>query len=599
MGLLKGVIEGGLETAYRSLKYNNDSSQPYIVVPIPDYTDESGTNFALRAPDFFLRQGALNTTNANIASSRTGINIGFETNILQLNTFTINPFDTINVNLAARIQTNPFDLDAPVPTDALRVGRFLFDTKNVSGLLFSVKQNLLERTRANAPGGGRRVYVPYSTVLQAGGNAFGFHLDKTDLNPLDFDRRGYGRVTLENENNLGNSGNRLVLIYKSKQIGINSLTAKELRYAESEYDIDTQNGEYIYSYRGGPNTLGFLGKTRVRIDGTGYGSPRDRTNNYSPTNLRPQDNNTYVFSTSILSQYLDPDSTLPGVAGLSNIVREFRLTPKDFRKAINESIDPNFTNDPSKQVLPYTDYTVFNRNKTYGENVPTNFTLDAQKAAELNPIGKTLSYDSINKLDIKGFNPENLSPSEIDDLINLKNQDLIPFYFQILNNDSSNGDADWFLFFRAYLNNMSDSFKADWQSFKYIGRAENFYKYSGFSRDISLSFTIYAHSFSEMKPLYEKLNYLVGVTAPSYSNYGYMRGNFVNLRVGDYLNDVPGIITNIGLKPSFEGGWEIGRDALGAPLNDVKKLPKLIEVDLSFTPVHNFTPVSNRQGYIG
>ncbi len=149
------------------------------------------------------------------------------------------------------------------------------------------------------------------------------------------------------------------------------------------------------------------------------------------------------------------------------------------------------------------------------------------------------------------------------------------------------------------LNNMSDSFKADWQSFKYIGRAENFYKYSGFSRDVSLSFTIYAHSFSEMKPLYEKLNYLVGVTAPSYSNYGYMRGNFVNLRVGDYLNDVPGIITNIGLKPSFEGGWEIGRDALGAPLNDVKKLPKLIEVDLSFTPVHNFTPVSNRQGYIG
>jgi hypothetical protein len=146
---------------------------------------------------------------------------------------------------------------------------------------------------------------------------------------------------------------------------------------------------------------------------------------------------------------------------------------------------------------------------------------------------------------------------------------------------------------------MSDSFKADWNSYKYIGRAENFYKYGGFSRDISLSFSVYAHSYIEMAPIYEKLNYLVGITAPSYSGYGYMRGNFVNLRVGDYLNDVPGIITNISLKPSFEGGWEIGRDALGAPLKDVKKLPKLIEVDLSFIPIHNFTPSSNRQGYIG
>lgn len=591
MGLLKGVIEGSLETAYRSLKYNNDSNQPYIVVPIPDYTDESGMNFALRAPDFILRQGALDLTNTRVASVP-GINIGVNATFAQLGLFGVDP------NIALRIQSNPFNIDVPVPTDALRVGRFLFDDKNVSGLLFSVKQNLLERTRANAPGAGRRVYVPYSTVLQAAVNPFGFHLDKTGLDPLDFDRRGYGRVTLENENDRGNSGNRLVLIYKSKQIGINSLTAKELLYAESEYDIDTQNGEYIYSYRGGPNTLGFLGKTRVRIDGTGYGSPRDRTNNYSPANLRPQDNNTYVFSTSILDKYINPG---PGVAGLLTFIENFTAEPKDFRKAINESIDPNFVNT-GKQVLPYTDYTVFNRDKIYLENVPIDFkTPDEKKAAELNPIGKTLSYDGINKQGIYEFASQDASPSELDSIINLKNQDLIPFYFQILNNDatSNNSDADWFLFFRAYLNNMSDSFKADWQSFKYIGRAENFYKYSGFSRDISLSFTIYAHSFLEMKPLYEKLNYLVGVTAPSYSNYGYMRGNFINLRVGDYLNDVPGIITNIGLKPSFEGGWEIGRKADGTPDTNVKRLPKLIEVDLSFTPVHNFTPISNRQGYIG
>jgi len=550
MGLLKGVIEGSLETAYRSLKYNNDSNQPYIVVPIPDYTDESGMNFALRAPDFILRQGALDTVNARIAIP--GV----------------------------------FNADVPVLTDTLRVGKFLFDDKSIAGALFSAKQILLERTRANAPGGGRRIYLPTSTILQTTVSQFGIHLDKTGLDPLDFDRRGYGTVTLENESDYGNSGNRLVLLYQTKQLG--TPTISDVGLAESLYDIDTQNEQYLYSYRGGPKTLG-IGKTQVRIDGTGYGSPRDRTNNYDPANLRPQDNGTYVFSTSILDKYINPS---PGVAGLLTFIENFTTEPKDFRKAINEFIDPDFVNT-GKQVLPYTDYTAFNRNKTYLEYTPVT------DPDPLNPITSSLAYDGINKLKVVELNTQNASLSELTNLENLKNQDLIPFYFQILNNDSSNGDADWFLFFRAYLTNMSDSFKGDWQSFKYIGRAENFYKYGGFSRDISLSFTVYAHSFVEMEPIYQKLNYLVGITAPSYSNYGYMRGNFINLRVGDYLNDVPGIITNISLKPSFEGGWEIGRDALGAPLKDVKKLPKLIEVDLSFIPIHNFTPSSNRQGYIG
>jgi hypothetical protein len=381
MGLLKGVIEGSLETAYRSLKYREDSNQPYIVVPIPDYTDESGMNFALRAPDFFLRQGALSTTNANIASSRTGINVGFENSYLLPNYTTLNPFDNLSFNTAIRIQSNPFDLDAPVPTDALRVGRFLFDTKNIAGALFSAKQNLLERTRVNAPGAGRRVYVPYSTVLQSAVGQFGFHLDKTGLDPLDFDRRGYFDVTLENERNLGNSGNRLVLIYQTKQVG--SPTVAEIGLAESLYDIDTQNEGYIYSYVGGPDTLGFIGKTRVRIDGTGYGDPSARTNNYNPSSLTPQDKNTYVFGNSLIESQ--------GNQGTNS-----SLTPKDFRQTINEFVEPDLANNPSKQVLPYTDYNVFNRNRTYGENVDVFFsTVEEKNAARLNP-NRTTVYDKFN-----------------------------------------------------------------------------------------------------------------------------------------------------------------------------------------------------------
>jgi hypothetical protein len=565
MGLLKGVIEGSLETAYRSLKYREDSNQPYIVVPIPDYTDESGMNFALRAPDFFLRQGALSTTNANIASSRTGINVGVDATFLQLGLFGLNP------NVALRIQSNPFDLDAPVPTDALRVGRFLFDTKNIAGALFSVKQNLLERTRVNAPGAGRRVYLPTSTILQAGVNAFGVHLDKTGLDPLDFDRRGYYDVTRENERNLSTSGNRLILIYQTKQLGFP--TVSEIALAESLYDIDTTDEAYIYSYRGGPDTLGGLGKTRVRIDGTGYGDPRARTNTYDPKALTPEDRNTYVFGNDLLNDVVN-SSISP------NIVR-------DFRETINESIDPTFTSDPSRQVLPYTDYVVFNRDRTYGENVPVVFSsLEAEREAKLDP-NITTKYDRINNTNVltRRRNLETLSALENE------SPDLIPFYFQILNIDNVTEELDdWYLFFRAYITNMSDSFKADWQSFKYIGRAENFYKYNGFSRDMSLSFTIYAHSRDEMYPLYNKITYLAGTTAPNYSRAGYMRGVMMYLTVGDYLRSTPVIMNNISLKPSFEAGWEIGRDRSGNNTINAFKLPKMMEVDLSFTPIHNFTP---------
>jgi hypothetical protein len=75
------------------------------------------------------------------------------------------------------------------------------------------------------------------------------------------------------------------------------------------------------------------------------------------------------------------------------------------------------------------------------------------------------------------------------------------------------------------------------------------------------------------------------------------------MTVGDYLLDVPGIIQSINLKPSLEAGWDINREENGEPIklesNDyVGQLPRLIEVDLQFTPIHTFTP-TNKNIYIG
>ena len=65
--------------------------------------------------------------------------------------------------------------------------------------------------------------------------------------------------------------------------------------------------------------------------------------------------------------------------------------------------------------------------------------------------------------------------------------------------------------------------------------------------------------------------------APNYSNAGYLRGNFVKLTIGDYLDNVPGIITGFSLNPIFEAGFE---------LSSGRQLPKAIKVGgFNFTPI--------------
>ena len=105
-----------------------------------------------------------------------------------------------------------------------------------------------------------------------------------------------------------------------------------------------------------------------------------------------------------------------------------------------------------------------------------------------------------------------------------------------------------------------------------------------------MSFKIHAQSQQEMKPLYDKLNYLVSSLAPDYGN-GFMRGNMVKLTIGDYLHEVPGIIQNITIDIPSEYPWDIARKGDGS--RDTKKriLPMLLNVSsFSFVPVHNFLP---------
>ena len=141
---------------------------------------------------------------------------------------------------------------------------------------------------------------------------------------------------------------------------------------------------------------------------------------------------------------------------------------------------------------------------------------------------------------------------------------------------------------------MSDSFAAEWNSFRYMGRGENFYNYQGFNRSMRLNWTVMAQSKNELATQYQKLNYLASTLAPNYSAAGFMRGNIHQLTIGGYVYEYPGIIESLDFTIPDDSPWEISIGASGGFDPSVKELPHRIEVAMSFKPIDKFLPQTQK-----
>ena len=173
-------------------------------------------------------------------------------------------------------------------------------------------------------------------------------------------------------------------------------------------------------------------------------------------------------------------------------------------------------------------------------------------------------------------------------------KDHIKFKFSIINPDE---DDNINLYFRAFLSNFTDNYQGSWNNTKYLGRAEDFYTYQGFNRTISIGFKVAAFSRRELEPIYKKLVMLASTTAPTYSNdNGFMRGTLVTSTVGDYIVDQPGFLSTVDYSWQTSYPWEIkllGNEDLG-----VQQLPHVLDVSLSFTPIHRFSVQTGQLHFI-
>ncbi len=162
--------------------------------------------------------------------------------------------------------------------------------------------------------------------------------------------------------------------------------------------------------------------------------------------------------------------------------------------------------------------------------------------------------------------------------------DFVPFKFYDVNNKKS-------IVFRAILSAITDTFTPEYASERYIGRPDNVYVYVGTQREISFTFDIYPKSDAELLTLWEKMNYLAGLTYPSWAQAAGggmgMIAPFCKLTLGQMYDNTSGYISGLTYTVMDEGTWE----------TTFAKLPKYIQASCTFVYIGDRLPSSQQKHY--
>ena len=577
-------------TLFRDLKYGQDrpgggsSKEPFIQKEIPPLQDQS--------PDLGLLGG--------------------------------------NANFLLRAGTLKRQID-----DVSRITELLITTGK--GNLFTAKQNLLSRTnvktQAKTIGLNQGPYLPTSTIAQVGTAGLGFHLNKQGINPfaktgVDSGDDGSGGNLLQRIVDAGSlptylsanvkggdtgDTNRLVQLRKYKLVGpqdlgsapvfskgsrlisniageVDNLLGTNLKNKVSDLipqvspelranSISSAKNE-ILAYGGGPGAEIGVGRTRIKRyqDSTLYDNEEFRKKHY-------------LLDNGQIESLSDYTRTNPGVV-------------VDFRRAIG-SDGFIFTNLSEAQKQ--------GDKKNIITNSPNYSGPDAKNIEKRVNLGNPGRLDKNLESYTRGASDRDGNPFGALDKVTAfplyqstgvtadpTKNDLVKFRFAVYNPHEESGKKTY-IHFRAFIDSFSDNINSDWNSFKYMGRSENFYKFQGFDRQISISWKIAAQSRQELIPMYKKLNYLQSVLTGDYTESGFMEGNILDLTVGGYLWEQPGFLTSLNVTFPDKSPYEIGipDNVQQAEFNtgqsietskEVRELPLYLEVSANFIPIQKFVP---------
>jgi hypothetical protein len=228
---------------------------------------------------------------------------------------------------------------------------------------------------------------------------------------------------------------------------------------------------------------------------------------------------------------------------------------------------PNYGKIPGQNNDLYGDYY-----QTKSNGTEKRFLLDVRGFYKVS--GSSVS--SYNELSVIGGTRDNI-PNDLTLNSSVESRDLIFFYFFDLVNQK-------YIPFRATITSLSDQHSTEWEDVQYMGRADKLFVYRGFSRDVSFGFTVYADSATELKPMWERINYLVGMTRPSKYTEGenLRESNFIyppmlTLRLGDMYYDQPCVLNGVGITIPDDATWELNR----SNENGLRQLPRKVDVNVT------------------
>ena len=536
----------------------------------------------------------------------------------------------------AKDPTNSINKGLAILRDEARISRFLTDfpdgplwlgkqstlhlsnpDMSLEGSRLPIGNDIIGNTLSNFinQDNSPRTYNPLgvSTLASVGGTGLGVHFTK---HGFDF-RNGIGYLEL-------NKVTTLKDIEENGQIG--SRLKEYNRRLQGVNDFITLNKTIA-----GPDSTYGVGSTIINSYANTFGLNNGTTNKDGYVEIQRQREVTLVPENDLaLGTEFTPDGAITATETYAGSVPdkinrgflpfsyeninsygdENKIKVDEKGKVVNSSYPKDFR--ITKKGSPSDNYPDFNIHNRVG--VTSNNS----------SIGNTNTVDSIQMLRItksetffkksnsatkgiiaediyvKGFKNEDVDKK----ITGYYGRDLVKFRIEVLNNNQPNVgnqiNTD-VLAFRAYINNFTDNFSSNWKDFNYMGRGEKFYTYQNFTRNIGVGFKLFAHSAQEMSIMYTKLNYLMSVMAPDYTRYGQMRGNYVYLTIGDYMYRQPGVFTSLNVGGILDAPWEIAvnepENSLSIPTgqegtNDKTQyeVPKLLNIDLQFNPIHNFLP---------
>ena len=526
------------KTDFKTLRYGNDkpnggsSTQPYIQSPIPDTVP----NTSNAATSFF---------NSFYETNRTSLDFpirGGKLSEVAGNTY------TTTAGEIDRLRIQNFLKDAPRGPMFIQKQKGLQLTNPLTQVPSTIQNNvgilgLFQIDNQVSPV--TQTYDPANTLAQIAAQGTGKHFNRHGISPTIYESPQTTYEYIVANSNTPDS-NRLLLL---SQLKLKETTgflfgaddALKLQ-AANQLGIASAQGQ-ILNYQGGPGSTYGIGSTIIR-----------RATSTIPAKA-------YSSITFTYDQIAN-QKTRQGDDPLVVNIKDFRIDLEGGDVA--STVYPLFSQEARLNV-GNPGINTFKR-VNYNDIIP-------QAIDKLN--AKNLFYYNAKTQDpwIAGGNDT---------------KDLIKFAFECMSNDYP-GDAVA-LVFRAFLDGaIQDSNQAQYNSFKYLGRGETFRTYQGFDRSVSFSFKLFVQTKSEMRPLYKKLNHLISQVYPDYSpDTNFMRGNVVNLTIGDYFYRVPGFLENVNVTLNTDVGWEI---LLGEYLEiGVAQLPFVVDVNCTFKPIMKILP---------